>query len=102
MMITSLYNKKSRKPVTAPGLQHDAASLSTAEEAHCGRNKTPGHIVSPGVQHSSTSEVAPQKVQQFGLHTDSPLSVTHLSYGFVGIIAREIRIVNPFFKIFSY
>jgi hypothetical protein len=71
--------KKSRKPVIAPGPQYGSASLSITTEVNCGRGKAPGHIISPGAQHSSTAEIASQKVYPSALHTIHLVSCINIS-----------------------
>jgi hypothetical protein len=66
--------QKIRKPIQLPGRNMAVPLNSVGVEVNHGHSKAPGHIDSPGVQHSSTSEVAPQNVQQITLHTGSPLS----------------------------
>ena len=66
-----------------------------------GRTETPGHINSPGVQHSSTAEIASQQIQEYIFHPDSP-SLFHSTYfisWFIGIIALHYCLVNRPFEV---
>jgi hypothetical protein len=99
---TAPGQNKSPEALSAPGPQTGSSPASTAAGADFGRAKAPGPIHSPGAQHSSTAEIAPQQLQPTVLHPDSPLSKTHLITRFMGsIIARLPGIVNPHFKQFS-
>ena len=61
------------------------------------------HIDSPGVQHSSTAKIAPQKVCKMRFHPGSPslLNTTYFTSRFIGIISCQQRLVNSFPEIIA-
>ena len=74
-----------------------------SQKRNHGRNETPGHMVSPGITHSSKTEVSAQQFQKIILHADSRSFddlKTYLVSWFIGIIADEVPFVNRFLKIF--
>ena len=56
----------------APGLRMAKLRFTMNNSANHGRVETPGHSNSPGVQHSSTAEIAAQQLKKLILHSDSP------------------------------
>lgn len=66
-----------------------------------GRAEAPGHSNSPGVQHSSTAEIASQQLKELILHVGSPLFVlTHYVDWYIWIIALYSYYVNSIFYFF--
>lgn len=70
---------------------------------NCGRAETPGHSNSPGVQHSSTAEIAAQQFKEHILHSGRPpsLNSTHLINWYIGIIVPNTYLVNRHFVFFQ-
>ena len=69
------------------------------DTANRARAEAPGHSGSPGVEHSSTAEIASQQRDKPAAHfTDPPFASTYLTNGFIGIIARRGTFVNGFLK----
>ena len=115
----TLGNKKARR-VNTPGpkmrrprdpwllrASHEAtSSLPTQERSSASqiagrRDEPPGLSLSPGAEHSSKAEIAPQQLPKALCHFDSPPFSynTYLFDWFVSIIPQPHWVVKPFFQI---
>lgn len=116
----TLGNKKARR-VNTPGpkmrrprdprhprASHEAtSSLPTQERSSASqiagrRDEPPGLSLSPGAEHSSKAEIAPQQLPKALCHFDSPPFSynTHLFDWFGSIIPQPHWVVKPFFRLF--
>lgn len=116
----TLGNKKARR-VNTPGpsmrrprdpwplrASHEAtSSLPTQERSSASqiagrRDEPPGLSLSPGAEHSSKAEIAPQQLPKALCHFDSPPFSynTYLFDWFGSIIPQPHWVVKPFFRLF--
>lgn len=116
----TLGNKKARR-VNTPGPSYEKtarppASPCTARErrrlasirTHSAsqiagrRDEPPGLSLSPGAEHSSKAEIAPQQLPKALCHFDSPPFSynTYLFDWFGSIIPQPHWVVKPFFRLF--
>ena len=87
---------------------HEAtSSLPTQERSSASqiagrRDEPPGLSLSPGAEHSSKAEIAPQQLPKALCHFDSPPFSynTYLFDWFGSIIPQPHWVVNPFFRLF--
>lgn len=87
---------------------HEAtSSLPTQERSSASqiagrRDEPPGLSLSPGAEHSSKAEIAPQQLPKALCHFDSPPFSynTYLFDWFDSIIPQPHWVVNPFFRLF--
>lgn len=87
---------------------HEAtSSLPTQERSLASqiagrRDEPPGLSLSPGAEHSSKAEIAPQQLPKALCHFDSPPFSynTYLFDWFVSIIPQPHWVVKPFFRLF--
>lgn len=116
----TLGNKKARR-VNTPGpsmrrprdpwplrVSHEAtSSLPTQERSSASQiagrhDEPPGLSLSPGAEHSSKAEIAPQQLPKALCHFDSPPFSynTYLFDWFGSIIPQPHWVVKPFFRLF--
>lgn len=89
-------------------VSHEAtSSLPTQERSSASqiagrRDEPPGLSLSPGAEHSSKAEIAPQQLPKALCHFDSPPFSynTYLFDWFVSIIPQPHWVVKPFFRLF--
>ena len=87
---------------------HEAtSSLPTQERSSASqiagrRDEPPGLSLSPGAEHSSKAEIAPQQLPKALCHFDSPPFSynTYLFDWFGSIIPQPHWVVKPFFRLF--
>lgn len=87
---------------------HEAtSSLPTQERSLASqiagrRDEPPGLSLSPGAEHSSKAEIAPQQLPKVLCHFDSPPFSynTYLFDWFGSIIPQPHWVVKPFFRLF--
>ena len=89
-------------------VSHEAtSSLPTQERSSASqiagrRDEPPGLSLSPGAEHSSKAEIAPQQLPKALCHFDSPPFSynTYLFDWFGSIIPQPHWVVKPFFRLF--
>ena len=100
-------DEKTRDPWPLRASHEAASSLPTQERSSASqiagrRDEPPGLSLSPGAEHSSKAEIAPQQLPKALCHFDSPPFSynTYLFDWFGSIIPQPHWVVKPFFRLF--
>lgn len=100
------YEKTARPPASpcTARERRRLASIRThsASQIAGRRDEPPGLSLSPGAEHSSKAEIAPQQLPKALCHFDSPPFSynTYLFDWFGSIIPQPLWVVKPFFRLF--
>lgn len=99
--------EKTARPLVSPCLSRSHQPLAMQERSSASqiagrRDEPPGLSLSPGAEHSSKAEIAPQQLPKALCHFDSPPFSynTYLFDWFGSIIPQPHWVVNPFFRLF--
>lgn len=100
-------DEKTARPLASPCLSRSHQQLAMQERSLASqiagrRDEPPGLSLSPGAEHSSKAEIAPQQLPKALCHFDSPPFSynTYLFDWFVSIIPQPHWVVKPFFRLF--
>lgn len=98
--------EKTARPLASPCLSRSHQQLAMQERSLASqiagrRDEPPGLSLSPGAEHSSKAEIAPQQLPKALCHFDSPPFSynTYLFDWFGSIIPQPHWVVKPFFQI---
>lgn len=99
--------EKTARPLASPCLSRSHQQLAMQERSSASqiagrRDEPPGLSLSPGAEHSSKAEIAPQQLPKALCHFDSPPFSynTYLFDWFGSIIPQPHWVVKPFFRLF--
>lgn len=99
--------EKTARPLASSCLSRSHQQLAMQERSLASqiagrRDEPPGLSLSPGAEHSSKAEIAPQQLPKALCHFDSPPFSynTYLFDWFGSIIPQPHWVVNPFFRLF--
>lgn len=100
-------DEKTARPLASPCTARERRRLASirthsASQIAGRHNEPPGLSLSPGAEHSSKAEIAPQQLPKALCHFDSPPFSynTYLFDWFGSIIPQPHWVVKPFFRLF--
>lgn len=101
--------EKTARPLASPCISRSHQQLAVQERRSASqiagrRDEPPGLSLSPGAEHSSKAEIAPQQLPKALCHFDSPPFSynTYLIDWFGSIIPQPHWVVKPFFRLFLW